>query len=182
MKISSAFIITATLFTLILTAGCTTDSGFTIQEPTFGDNVPDPFNIDQAEEEPVVDGITKYIAEEGHGEDQVVIRDRVAMYLTLRTMDGTIIYSSYQNNNPDPIQATIQNILTPRPPSIVRNFSFERARTDGLRKGLIGMREGEKRVIIVPPAQGFEPIGSGSVNDPYREDTLRYDVELDFIF
>ncbi|WP_340102730.1 FKBP-type peptidyl-prolyl cis-trans isomerase [Rhodohalobacter sp. 8-1] len=181
MKISSVITITATIVILTIMSGCTTDSGFTIQEPTF-ENVPPPFDISNVEEEPVVDGITKYTVEEGSGEDQVVIRDQIVMFLTLRTIDGTIIYSSYQNDNSDPIQSTIQSITTPRPPNIVRNFAFDRARTDGLRKGLIGMREGEKRVIIVPPDQGFAPIGAGSVNDPYREDTLRYDVELEFIF
>lgn len=181
MKISSALLITATTFLIIALSGCTTDSGFSIQEPTF-DSVPELFEIGQAEEEPVIDGITKFTIDEGSGVDQVVIRDQVAMFLTLRAEDGTIIYSSYQNNNENPIQANIQNILTPRPPNTVRTFSFDRAQTDGLRKGIIGMREGEKRVIIVPPEQGFELIGTGSINDPYREDTLRYDVELDFIF
>lgn len=140
------------------------------------------FSIEGLESEPVIDGISKYIIEEGQGEDRVVIRDQIAFYLTLTTMDGTIIYSSYQNNNTNPIQATIQNISTPRPPNLVRSFTFDRARTDGLRKGLIGMREGEKRVLIVPPSQGFEPIGNGSINEQYREETLRYDIELDFIF
>jgi|AntRauTorcE11897_2_1112592.scaffolds.fasta_scaffold00696_6 hypothetical protein len=181
MKISSVFTVIVAILSLAILSGCTTDSGFRIQEPTF-DSVPTPFETAQADEEEVVDGITKFIVEEGSGEDQIVIRDQVAFYLTLRTMDGTIIYSSYQNDNENPIQATIQSILTPRPPTIVRNFSFERARTDGLRKGIIGMMEGEKRVLIVPPSQGFKSIGSGSVNDEFREDTLRYDIELDFIF
>lgn len=181
MKTSSALLTSAIVIIVTVLSGCTTDSGFTLQEPTF-DSVPASFDTGQAEEETVIDGITKFTVDEGRGEDRVVIRDQVAMYLTLRSMDGTIIYSSYQNNNESPIQASIQTILTPRPPNTVRSFSFDRARTDGLRKGMIGMREGEKRVIIVPPAQGFEPIGSGSINDPYREDTLRYDVELNFIF
>lgn len=180
MKTSSAYFVSAAIILTIL-SGCSTDSGFTFQEPTF-DNVPVPFETGQSEEEPVVDGITKFTVEEGNRVDQVVIRDQVAMYVTLRAEDGTIIYSSYQNGNTSPINANIQNIVTPRPPDIVRSFTFDRARTDGLRKGLIGMRRGEKRVIIVPPSQGFEPIGSGSINDQYRENTLRYDVELDRIF
>lgn len=180
MKISPILLLSATLF-VTLFLGCTTDSGFRIQEPTY-DSVPEPFDIGNAEEEPIVDGISKYVVEEGQGVDQVVIRDQIAFYLTLRTMDGEIIYSSYQNDNQNPIQSTVQSILTPRPPNTVRTFSFDRARTDGLRKGIIGMKEGEKRVVIVPPDQGFEPISSGSINDPYREETLRYDVELDFIF
>jgi len=181
MIIPSKFALAATIILLTVLSACTTDSGFTIQEPTF-DSVPEPFEIGQAEEESVIDGITKFTIEEGQGVDQVVIRDQIAMFLTLRAEDGTIIYSSYQNNNDDPIQASVQNILTPRPPTAVRTFSFDRARTDGLRKGMIGMREGEKRVIIVPPEQGFELIGAGSINDAYRDNTLRYDVELDFIF
>jgi len=181
MKTSSALLISALAIILTVLSGCTTDSGFSFQEPTF-DSVPEPFDIGQAEEEPVVDGVTKYTVEEGRGVDQVVIRDQVAMFITLRAEDGTIIYSSYQNDSESPIQASVQTLLTPRPPTTVRSFSFERARTDGLRKGMIGMREGEKRVIFVPPAQGYEPIATGSINDPYREDTLRYDVELDFIF
>ena len=181
MKTSSALLISAIAIIFTVLSGCTTDSGFTIPEPTF-DSVPEPFEIGQAEEVPIIDGITKFTIEEGRGVDEVVIRDQVAMFITLRSEDGTIIYSSYQDDNQNPIQATIQSILTTRPPNIVRTFSFDRARTDGLRKGMIGMLEGEKRVIIVPPAQGFEPSGTGSINDPYREDTLRYDVELDFIF
>lgn len=181
MKTSSALLISAAILIITVFSACTTDSGFTIQEPTF-DTVPEPFEIGQQEEMPVIDGVTMYVIKEGRGVDQVVIRDQIAIFLTLRTLDGEIIYSSYQNNNDNPIQANVQNILTPRPPNIVRSFSFERARTDGLRKGLIGMREDEKRVIIVPPEQGFEIISTGSVNAPFREDTLRYDVELQFIF
>lgn len=182
MKISSVFTFSGVLLFLFVLNGCTTDSGFNIQEPTFDGVEDELFSIEGIEAVPVIDGISKYIIEEGPGEDTVVIRDQIAFFVTLTTMDGTIIYSSYQNDNTSPIQATIQNISTPRPPNIVRSFTFDRARTDGLRKGLIGMREGEKRVIIVPPSQGFEPIGSGSINEQYRDETLRYDVELDFIF
>lgn len=181
MKTSSAVLVSGILLFLIVLTGCTTDSGYNIQEPTF-DSVPEPFDISEAEEEPVIDGVTRYIVEEGRGEDTVVIRDQVALYLTLRTEDGTIIYSSYQNDNTNPIQASVQNISTPTPPNVVNNFNFDRARTDGLRKGLIGMREGEKRVLIVPPSQGFESIGNGSINAEYRDETLRYDIELDFIY
>lgn len=181
MKTFSALLIPAAIILVMFLSGCTTDSGITFREPTF-DNVPEPFETTQAEEELIVDGITKYTVEDGRGVDQVVVRDQLSIFITLRNLDGTIIYSSYQNNSETPIQVSVQSILTPRPPATVRSFSFDRARTDGLKKGIIGMREGEKRVIIVPPDQGFESIGAGSINDPYREDTLRYDVELDFIF
>lgn len=179
MKISSLISIIFAALTLIIVSGCSTDSGFSIQEPTF-DSVPDPYETAGVDEETVVDGITKLTVEEGIGVDRVVIRDQISMYITLRAEDGTIIFSSYQNNSTSPVQASIQNITSPTRP--IRSFSFDRARTEGLRKGLIGMKEGEKRVIFVPPSQGFESVFSGSINEPYREDTLRYDVELDFIF
>jgi len=161
---------------LILISGCTTDSGFSLQEPTF-DSVPAPFDISEAEEEPVQDGITKYIVEEGRGVDRVVIRDNISLFVTLRNMDGTIIYSSYQNDRVTPNQVSVQNINL----RFAQNFNIERSFSEGLRKGLIGMKEGEKRVLIVPPSQGFQNMQSGSLNAQFREDTLRYDIELDAI-
>ncbi len=171
----------ALLFLFSVISACSTDSGFNIPEPTF-DNVPDPFDISEAEEEPVSDGITKFVKEEGEGEDQVVIRDNVAMWLTLRNSEGTIIYSTYQDGNTSSVPFSLQDIVTNRSGNPIFNFNETRAFTDGLRKGLIGMKEGEKRVLIVPPEQGFSDIPSGSINGEFRDDTLRYDIELDFIF
>lgn len=171
------------LFVSLLNA-CTTDSGFTIPEPTF-DIVPEPFDISNAEEEPVVDGITKYVVEEGRGQDQVVIRDDIAIWMTLRTTDDSYdepIYSTYQDGNTSSIPFTLQDIVTNRTATPVRNFNRVRSYTEGLRKGLIGMKEGEKRVLIVPPEEGFQGIPGSSINDQFRDDTLRYDIEVDFIF
>lgn len=178
MKKASLPILSLLLFLTVLSVSCTTDSGFNIPEPTF-DNVPGPFDLNEAEEEPVQDGIVKYIVEEGRGVDQVVIRDDISFFVTLRAQDGEILYSSYQDDSTSPDQRSVQSIT---PPQIVRSFGINRALTDGLRKGIIGMREGEKRTLFVPPSQGFEDSNSGSLNAPYREDTLRYDIELDFIF
>ena len=165
------------LLSLILITGCTTDSGFSLQEPTF-DSVPEPFDISGAEEKPIQDGVVKYIVEEGYGEDSVVIRDDIFLFITLRNIDGDIIYSSYQNERTSPIFITVMDV-TPR---IAQNYDAPRSFTNGLRKGLIGMKEGEKRVLIVPPEEGFANIQSGGLTEAFRNDTLRYDLELNAIF
>jgi len=173
ITLTASFLI---IFMLTLLAGCSTDSGFNIQEPTF-DNVPEPFDISGAEAEPVQDGTVKYVIEEGRGEFEVVIRDDIAVFITLRNEAGEIIYSTYQNTRTSPNLISVLNIR----PVFAQNFRVQRSYTNGLRKGLLGMREGEKRVLIVPPSEGFENIQSGSLNEAFRNDTLRYDIELDAI-
>lgn len=176
MKKTNLFSLFAIFLILFITTACSTDSGFSIPEPTFG-NVPEPFDISGIEAEPVQDGIIKYIIEEGYGEDQVVIRDDLFIYITLRNLDGEIIYSSYQDDRTTPNVVSILDV-TPR---FSQNYNVERSFTHGLRKGLIGMREGEKRVLIVPPEEGFANIQSGGLTEAFRNDTLRYDIELDSI-
>lgn len=169
-------------FLILIAAGlaaCTTDSGFQIPEPTFeGVKENKMFSIEGLEPEPVRDGIVKYIVEEGRGVDKVVIRDNISFFITLTTVDGEIIYSSYQNGSESPDQRSVQGIT---PPQFVQNYNLNLALTNGLRKGIIGMREGEKRVLIVPPSEGFVNVNSRSFNAPFQNDTLRYDIELNRI-
>jgi len=172
MKYTPIFLF-LTFSLLLMSAGCSTDSGFDIQEPTF-ENVPEPYDISGIEAEPVKDGTVKHVVEEGRGEFQVVIRDDISVFITLRNEDGDIIFSTYQNGRTSP---NIVNILSIQP-GFASNFQIQRAFTNGLRNGLLGMREGEKRVLFVPPSQGFENIQSGSLNEAFRNDTLRYDIEL----
>jgi len=176
MKKTHLFSLIAISLLLYITTACTTDSGFTMPEPTFN-NVPEPFDISGVEAEPVQDGTVKYIIEEGYGEDRVVVRDDLLIYITLRNMDGDYIYSTYQNDRTSPNVVTVLNIV----PRFSQNFNIERSFTNGLRKGLIGMRQGEKRVLIVPPEEGFANIQSGGLTEAFRNDTLRYDIELDAI-
>jgi len=164
------------LLSLILFSGCTTDTGFNLPEPTF-DSVPEPFDVSGVEAEPVQDGIEKYIVEEGYGEDRVVVRDEIFVFITMRNLDGEIIYSSYQNERTSPNFISVLDIR----PQIAQNYEVPRSFTDGLRKGLIGMKEGEKRVLIVPPQEGLANIQSGGLTEAFRNDTLRYDLELNAI-
>jgi len=173
---NSAF---ALLFISFAIMGCDDDFQ-TFPEPTF-DNVPEAMDISGVEGEEVINGVTKYVVEEGQSEDRVTKRDAVSLFITLRTEDGTIIYSSFQNNQTDPADFQVQSIITVTNPQL-DGFSQSRAYTDGLRNGLIGMRQGEDRVLIVEPEQGFGNIPNGLLNSQYRDATLRYDITLQRIF
>lgn len=173
---NSAFALLLVSFAFL---GCEDDFQ-TIPEPTF-DNVPEPMEISGVDGEEVINGVTKFTVEEGEGPDRVTKRDAVSVYITLRTEDGTIIYSSFQNNQTDPVDMQVQNIVAITNPQL-DGYSQSRAYTDGLRNGIIGMRQGEDRVLVVEPDQGFGNIPDGLLNTQYRDETLRYDITLQRIF
>lgn len=146
-----------------------------ILPPNF-DNVPDPFVFEDVEPIELSDGIKRYVLD-SPGEDlpiQVVLRDQIRIHMTLRTESGETIYSTYQNNNDTAIVFTVQNFR----PGFPVTYGSQQAFTDGLRKGVLGMKEGERAVIVVPPEQGFLNLQEGSLNEPYRNETLVYDIML----
>ncbi|MEX0660186.1 MAG: FKBP-type peptidyl-prolyl cis-trans isomerase [Balneolaceae bacterium] len=159
--------------------GCEDDFQ-TIPEPTF-DNVPETMDISGAQEEEVTEGVIKYVVEEGNGPDNVTKRDAVSLYITLRTEEGEIIYSSFQNDQTEPVDFQVASIQIVNNPQL-DSYSQPRAYTDGLRDGLIGMQRGERMVLIVEPEQGFGNIFDGLLNTQYREATLRYDITLETIY
>jgi len=164
------------VLSMLVVVSCSDTTGSTELNPPNFDNVPAPFEFADVDPVEVTDGIMKYVLE-SPGEDlpiQVVLRDQIRIHMTLRTESGEIIYSTYQNNNDTPIVFTVNNF---RPGFPVRHGS-QQAFTDGLRKGVIGMNEGERSVLVVPPELGFQNIEEGSLNEPYRNATLHYDIEL----
>ncbi|HLR76996.1 MAG TPA: FKBP-type peptidyl-prolyl cis-trans isomerase [Balneolaceae bacterium] len=138
--------------------------------------VPPPFNSSEAVRDSVLpEGVKIYVTEEGDGQFEVTFKDAILVKYTGRTEDGDIFQSSYgrhskkqtnftdllQNLYPYAIRIGNQNI----PPQI-----------EGFRKGLLGMRPGEKRIIVVPPEMGSsQEIRSGI---SLEGKTLIYDVEL----
>jgi FKBP-type peptidyl-prolyl cis-trans isomerase len=74
----------------------------------------------------------------------------------LRLEDGTIEDSSYRERNPDPVRFSLTEVIR------------------GFREGIVGMVEGEKRVLIIPPALGYGTQPGHRLSNQ----TLRYDVEL----
>lgn len=92
-------------------------------------------------------------------------RDQVAIFLTLRTLDGEIVSSTYSDSTTTASLVDVQGISV-----------------SGLKNGVTGMRVNEKRTLIVPPSEGFADVDSNNVNYDLRNDTIRYDVLLDRIY
>ncbi len=167
--IKTTLLLAISLFAII---SCDTSDPYSFPEPDFS-TVPDAYDISGIEPVEVEEGITAYIHEEGEGYATVTIRDDLFLFITLRTLEGDIIYSTYNDASTEPTTVRVSNIqLT----SGVFNYSIQLAYTYGLRQGLIGMKEGEKRTIIVEPEQGFANLPDGTANSAYRESTLQYDI------
>ncbi|MAO64594.1 MAG: hypothetical protein CL666_06315 [Balneola sp.] len=133
--------------------------------------VPDPFSIAGAEKVTTQSGLEYYIVEEGicpSGDEDICTvnpRDQIDIFFTKRVKDDPdrIISSSYVNG-----------VQTPVPASVGGGRVITEA---GFKEGVIGMKAGEKRVLILPPdlAYGNNP------NNQYSDQTIWIDVELDEI-
>ncbi len=158
-KIKPLFI--SVIILIAFAAGCGDGStNFNLRPPDLT-TVPPPFDTTNAERVELRDSLVFYRIEEGSGEFKVVLRDNIRWHFTLRTADGEIIRSSYADDNTTPRVVNLQN-----------------AETEGLRRGILGMKEGEIRVIVVPPELGFQNVSVANPDADFREDTLIYDVEL----
>lgn len=168
------FLRSALMFTLLLSAfslaifGCgdnPVDPGEEIvdKEPDFT-TVPAAYDTTGVEPFTLENGVVVYIVEQGTGVFQVVFRDQVKAFITLRKTDGTIISSSYADSSTTATQVDVSSITM-----------------EGLQAGFLGMKENEKRKLLIPPAVGFGNVDSSSQNFQYRNDTLVYDILLDKI-
>tara|TARA_R100001143_G_scaffold63515_2_gene71252 strand:- start:47933 stop:48475 length:543 start_codon:yes stop_codon:yes gene_type:complete len=167
------------LFSLFIVGiSCNTNDPFEITPPNF-DSVPPATSIAGITPIQVDEGVTAYIHEEGSGEFFVTVRDEVQAYITLRTEDGEIIYSSFQNNREEPSSISMQfagefqNDFT---------YSVAQTYTPGLKIGLLGMQKGEFRTLVVAPEKGYSEIPTGSLMSQFREDTLIYEIRITRIF
>ena len=146
------------------------------EDPTGPDfsTVPAPFDTTSAISSTFTeDGLKVYQIQEGFGAFEVVSRDQIRVRFTGRTADGRIFDSSYSNGSTSP--ATFRN-LTPIP--ISGTFSQISPLIDGFRRGILGMKEGEKRTVFIPPALGYGESQEGTNGFDLRNDTLIFDIEL----
>lgn len=156
----------------LFTAACSSSTS-SIPPPDLS-TVPEPFDISDVDQVELENGSVIYDIDEGTGDFEVVIRDVVTLMVTLRTLDGEIIYSTFANGNTTGSSGGVNDIrLTP-----TFSFSLSKSFTDGFRNGILGMKEDGVRVIIVPPALGFANAQSGTNTAQYRNDTLRYDITM----
>ena len=105
------------------------------------------------------DGLVVYIMSEGTGTQEVTIRDNIFLYYTTfrgGTSRDNIVDSSYLNGS----LASTQ---------FAELGTYERTRGAGFVRGILGMKEGEHRVIMAPD----------SLN-AYGE-IVYWDVTLDYI-
>ncbi|MTI87985.1 MAG: hypothetical protein FH748_08460 [Balneolaceae bacterium] len=152
----------AKLFTLfvfcLILVSCNEEDPFKIDYSL----VPDPFSLEGATKVETDSGLIYYKVKEGSGQYGVVFRDFITVYYTLRSSEGTIIKSSYINLNSQPVTASV----SPTGNSSV--FLHE-----GIQEGVLGMKNGGKRVLFVPPELHRDRT--------FPDDTIRVDLELDKI-
>lgn len=161
------------LTAILLLQACDDD-----RRPTGPDysEVPEPFDTTEAVRTiSSDDGLMIYIIEEGGGQDSVIYRDEISVRYTGRTKDGEIFESTYRNGITTP--QTLQN-LTPEPKQVSNRPNPVSPLIEGFRRGLLGMVEGEKRTIVVPPHLGYGDREQGQRGSSLQNDTLIFDVEL----
>lgn len=151
------------------------------------DDAPPPFDTSQAASDTTIAGsVQVYIFEEGDGPFKVVSKDQIRVEITARDENGRVVDSSFNNRNAVNIRS-LSN-LTPTPSTvIVSGFQRVDLLVEGLRKALLGMKEGGVRTIVVPPELGFndEFVSATGRAGPLlvpsfdlREQTITYDIEL----
>ena len=113
-------------------------------------------------------GLITYTVESGEGPFQVTIRDEIYLYITVRTKeDNRVVDSSYANGIISPRYYNQNSTSTNYLPGLI----------DGVIEGILGMKEGEKKVIVVPPSLAY----GESEGHPLETDTLIVDLELETI-
>lgn len=160
--------ILATLFFALLIVSC--DSPNDPRRIDYSD-VPEPFSIaDPVSVDTTESGLIIYVVEEGSGEIETTPLDVVSFYYTKRFKNNLdrIIASSYANSETVPKTESVTTDGSGRDAIVESQF----------REGIIGMKEGEKRVLILTP-----PI-TGYLFDrrfTYSSDTVWIDFELEDI-
>lgn len=153
------------LTALLILAGCADPTNPFFRAPDFSSVPP---LADTTSVEPVVhDGYRYYVIEEGEGEFSLQDRpdEQLEMFLTLRTADGEVLQSTRADERDWPEGASMDDLSEP----------------DGLREGVIGMKEKEHRVIVVYPSMGFQNVGQNNQFYTFRNDTLIYEIEVESI-
>lgn len=136
--------------------------------------VPPPYDTTQAINTITSDdGLIIYQIQEGYGAFEATSRDQVRLRFTGRTEDGRVFDSSYANGFTTP--RTFSNL---NPVPISGGFGPISPLIDGFRRGILGMIEGEKRTIVVPPELGYGESREGTNGFDLREETLIFDIEL----
>lgn len=141
---------------------------------------PDPFDTTSAVRNfTLPNGTRVYVIEEGGGPFEVVSRDAINIRFTARIPNGKIFDGSYDNRGVADQPRTFRNLLpTSKRVQTAYGTSVVDPLVEGLRKGLLGMKEGEQRTIVVPPEMGYTTEDYRQYGVKIGRKTLIYDVEL----
>lgn len=152
------------LFALLL-AGCadTTNPYFRPPDLTTVPALPDTTELELIHNQK---DLQVYRVQEGSGEWTVQGRTGEGMnaFVTMRINDEetTILQSTYADGRTVPEQVNTSDLIDPR----------------GLLEGVIGMKQGERRIIVVGPTMGFADADRSSQFYMYRDETFVYDFEV----
>lgn len=164
MKISNILRISlAAIFMAVMLGGC----GKNPFQPDYS-LVPAPYDTTGAPRTQLSDGLAYYTVDPGYGPFKVVPNDAtvgVQIQYTARDKKGNILSSSYEKR-----QYGLPFVYDL---SVNLSNSTNVIYTQGFREGVLGMHQGEKRTIVVPPSLGYAGSGNSLAND-----TLYYDVKL----
>lgn len=174
---SRQFILSLLLILFTVFISCDTEDPFRIEPPDFS-TVPAPYDTANVESVDLREGVKAYIHEEGYGEFVVSPRDQVSVYFSLRTDDGDIIYSTFSSDRTTPVTVTMS---VAGETQFIQNYRPEMAYAPGFKIGLLGMKAGERRTLVVPPEQGFKNLDEGHPNYKYKDNTLIYDLRVSAI-
>lgn len=170
------------LFFLIFVS-CDTEDPFRIDPPDFS-TVPEPFDTSGVEAITIEEGVRAYIHDEGYGPFSVTLRDQLNIFITLRTESGDIIYSTFSSDRVSPISVSM-NVADGRNTAVHQSinntpggYTVLLTYTPGLKEGLLGMKVGEKRTIVVQPEMGYQNIPENSGNGDYTDSVLIYDIRI----
>lgn len=152
-----SFPLAVALIMIVAVVACDETDPFSFQDDF--SMVPEPYDTLSVDREVRSNGLVIYRHDEGSGQFTITERDRVFLYYTFRLADGTIVQSTYANNRLEPNEFLISSTIR------------------GFREGVVGLKEGGKVTLVIPPNLGY----GGDPQSQFRNDTLYYDILIDRI-
>ena len=152
-------------FSLLFIFSCGGDQPLSFFEDDFT-TVPEPYSIDGITPDTTETGLIVYVIDAGNISSQidVGIRDVVNAFFTGRKTNGEVFDSSFKNARTQPNQFTVANLI------------------NGFTEGILGMKEGGRRVLVIPPGLAYANYqGPDRRLIELRDETLIFDIELETI-